>query len=64
MAIIWNRFEEPAQKPIVEPISSEEEMQEWTEASMADLGEMLYGDEEEMGEAKVWKKTSGKGFAD
>jgi hypothetical protein len=62
MAIIWNRSEEPAQEPIVEPISNEEEMKEWIEASAADLGEMLYGDEEELGEAKVFKKTSKKGF--
>jgi len=72
MAILWNRTEEPAKEPepvveavsepVVEPIDTEEEMQEWVEASAADLGEMLYGDEEEMGEAKVWKKTSKKGF--
>lgn len=58
MAIIWNKNEEPT----IEPIDSAEEMAEWTEASMADLGELLYDEDDDMGEAKVWIKNNKKGF--
>ena len=61
MAIIWNRSEEPAQEPIVEPIANEEEMKEWTETSAADLGELLYDEDDDMEGAKVWVKNK-KGF--
>lgn len=77
MAIIWESRREPSEEPteIISPIASQDDLADWTESSMDDLGDLLYGDEddedneamdvevgEELEAARPFVRQSGKGF--
>ena len=78
MAIIWEPRFEPSQEPeeTIKPLSSEEDLLDWTANSMADLGDILYSDDEsdeddeamdveitqELEAARPFVRSGGQGF--
>ena len=59
----WGIVCEPKQaSTTVEPIANEQEMQEWTKASMEDMDDLLDSSSEAGKEVKAWTAKSGRGF--